>query len=423
MAAAGVPLAGPGAASAQGNDLQGLEVAAENVFIPTTVNSVSAGTIQAGFWNWYSFLWNRSPTTVTNATISVMSGYAPSHFNDVTAFPYTSTDPSPLPSNQPYAAGTLWPKYTLPQNMIHANYSLGFGSSRTLSPAVIPVGGTQQTLTITVTPVDSRYLPASNQQHVTLDIIFRSNVPGVTVVSTTNPGNLNQGEQLQTPSNPPGLFQWQLYMPRLAKTYTFTAVLNVPNATGAPFAYLPEVQIGGEKQTIAADNVSGTAVTVTDPTLDGSTSGSGAVTFSVAETGHLWQAVHSDTWGMFYQGTEPAANATPVTIVVKPWSGPVAPINPTSQGTIPVAILSTSSFDATTVDVATVRFGVFGTEATSAQSSTEDVNGDGIPDLVLHFPTQSTGITCGTTAVTLTGQTTSGQQFRGTAPITTPACQ
>jgi hypothetical protein len=31
------------------------------------------------------------------------------------------------------------------------------------------------------------------------------------------------------------------------------------------------------------------------------------VTFAVAETSHLWQATHSDTWGMFYQGTEPAA--------------------------------------------------------------------------------------------------------------------
>jgi hypothetical protein len=305
VAAAGVPLACPGAASAQGNDLQGLEVAADAVFIPTTVNSVSAGTVQAGFRTWYSFLWNRSPTTVTNATISVMSGYAPSLFDNVSAFPYTSTDPI-LASGQPYAAGNLWPKYTLPQNMIHVNYSLGFDSSRTVSPAVIPVGGTQQTLTITMTPVDSRYLTTANG-HVGFNLFFRSNVPGVTVVSTTNPDNLNQGEQLQTPSNPPGLFQWQLGMPQLNKAYTFKAVLNVPNATGAPFAYQPEVQIDGATQTIVADNVSGPAVTVTDPTLDGNTPGSGSVTFSVAETNHLWQATHSDTWGLFYQGTEPAA--------------------------------------------------------------------------------------------------------------------
>src|ERR1019366_8891439 len=290
VAAAGVPLACPGAASAQGNDLQGLEVAADAVFIPTTVNSVSAGTGQAGFRARYSFLWNRSPTTVTNATISVMSGYAPSLFDNVSAFPYTSTDPI-LASGQPYAVGNLWPKYTLPQNMIHVNYSLGFDSSRTVSPAVIPVGGTQQTLTITMTPVDSRYLTTANG-HVGFNLFFRSNVPGVTVVSTTNPDNLNQGEQLQTPSNPPGLFQWQLGMPQLNKAYTFKAVLNVPNATGAPFAYQPEVQIDGATQTIVADNVSGPAVTVTDPTLDGNTPGSGSVTFSVAETNHLWQATH-----------------------------------------------------------------------------------------------------------------------------------
>ncbi len=268
---AGAQLASTGAALAQVNDLHALEVAADNVFAPATVNSVSAATIQTGFRNWYSFLENRSQTTVTNATVSVMSGYDPSLFDGVSSFPYASTDPSLAPG-QSYAAGNLWPKYTLPENMIPVNYSLGYDSSRAASPALIPVGGTQQTVAITLTPVDPRYV------------------------------------QLQIPVNPHGLFQWQLGMPQLSKQYTFTAVLNVPNATAAPFTFQPAVQIGGEKQTIVADNVAGPTVTVTDPTLDGSTPGTGAVTFSVAETDHTWTALHSDTWGIFYQGTSPSAN-------------------------------------------------------------------------------------------------------------------
>src|SRR5262249_15362893 len=39
------------------------------------------------------------------------------------------------------------------------------------------------------------------------------------------------------------------------------------------------------------------------------------------------------------------------------------PINPTATGVVPVAILSTAGFDATTVDPSTVRFGATGTEA------------------------------------------------------------
>ena len=303
---AGAQLASTGAALAQVNDLHALEVAADNVFAPATVNSVSAGTIQTGFRNWYSFLENRSQTTVTNATVSVMSGYDPSLFDGVSSFPYASTDPSLAPG-QSYAAGNLWPKYTLPENMIPVNYSLGYDSSRAASPALIPVGGTQQTVAITLTPVDPRYVTTSNG-FVWFNVILDSNLPGVTLVSTTNPSNLNQGEQLQIPVNPHGLFQWQLGMPQLSKQYTFTAVLNVPNATAAPFTFQPAVQIGGEKQTIVADNVAGPTVTVTDPTLDGSTPGTGAVTFSVAETDHTWTALHSDTWGIFYQGTSPSAN-------------------------------------------------------------------------------------------------------------------
>jgi IPT/TIG domain-containing protein len=391
---AGIPLAIPGPASAQTSDLQGLEVAAENVFIPTTVGSVSAGTVQAGFRTWYSFLWNRSQTTVTNATISVMSGYAPSLFDNVSSFPYSSTDPSPLPPDQPYAAGNLWPKYTLPQNMIHVNYSLGFDSSRTVSPAVIPVGGTQQTLTIKVTPADSRYLTTANG-FVAFNIIFRSNVPGVTVVSTTNPGNLDQGEQLYTPPNTPGLFQWQLVMPQLNKTYTFAAVLNVPNATGAPFTYLPEVQIGGERQTTVADNVSGPAVTVTDPTLDGATAGSGAVTFSVAETSHTWTSTHSDTWGMFYQGTEPAASVTGVS----PASGPLT-------GGTSVTISGSGFTGATAVD--------FGSTAAPAFT----VNPDGSITATSPAATSVGPVDVTVTTPSGTSATSSADQFTYTYPFT-----
>lgn len=111
-----------------------------------------------------------------------------------------------------------------------------------------------------------------------------------------------------------------------------------------------------------------------------------------------------------------------VTISVKPGSE-TTPINPQSQGDIPVAILSSDSFAAATVNADSVRFGVVGNEAASSHSSLEDVNGDGLPDLVLHFATSDTGIVCGTTTVTLTGKTSGVQPIQSTQPITTVDCQ
>jgi hypothetical protein len=96
-----------------------------------------------------------------------------------------------------------------------------------------------------------------------------------------------------------------------------------------------------------------------------------------------------------------------VTIDIKPDSDPNS-INPNSQGVIPVAILATHTFDATTVNAATVRFGATGAEAAPVRVAVEDVNNDGLSDLLLNFNTQDTGIPCRNTSASLTGQTFSG---------------
>jgi uncharacterized repeat protein (TIGR01451 family) len=81
-------------------------------------------------------------------------------------------------------------------------------------------------------------------------------------------------------------------------------------------------------------------------------------------------------------------------------------INLKSKGVIPVAILTTSDFDATTVDPSTVRFGRTGTEAAPMHEGghIEDVNGDGDSDLLFHFSTQETGLQEGDTEAYLTGE-------------------
>jgi len=107
-----------------------------------------------------------------------------------------------------------------------------------------------------------------------------------------------------------------------------------------------------------------------------------------------------------------------VTVGVRPGSTN-ATINLSSQGRVPVAILTTADFDATTVNGATVRFGRTGTEASPTHWALEDVNGDGKLDIILMFPTQQTGIQPGDTQAVLMGRTRDGTPFRGFASIQT----
>ena len=92
---------------------------------------------------------------------------------------------------------------------------------------------------------------------------------------------------------------------------------------------------------------------------------------------------YTDSDAANYNGVAPES----VEIDIKPGSDPNS-INLKSKGVVPVALLSTEAFDATTVDASTVTFGPG--EATMDHNSAhlEDVDGDGIVDMVLHFRTQ-----------------------------------
>jgi hypothetical protein len=106
-----------------------------------------------------------------------------------------------------------------------------------------------------------------------------------------------------------------------------------------------------------------------------------------------------------------------VDIDIKPGSYPNA-VNLDSQGIIPVAILSSPSFKATTVDPDTVVLGganvaVRG-KANKSMAHQEDVNGDGLPDLVCQVETENLdpGVLQTGYAI-LTGKTYSGQPIQG----------
>jgi len=114
--------------------------------------------------------------------------------------------------------------------------------------------------------------------------------------------------------------------------------------------------------------------------------------------------------------------ATPVTIDIRP-GDPQNTVVAHSDGVIRVAILSTTSFDATTVEPATVRFGATGTEATAVHWSLQDVDENGQVDVVLYFKIQDTGIQCGETEASVTGKTVNGVTLAGADSVRTVPCR
>jgi uncharacterized delta-60 repeat protein len=118
------------------------------------------------------------------------------------------------------------------------------------------------------------------------------------------------------------------------------------------------------------------------------------------------------------------ATVTSISLDIRPGSS-VNPINLSSSGVIPVAILSTETFDATTVAPSTVCFG--DADAPAERDCTEadgvghvaDVNGDNLLDLVLHFDTIETGIDAGDPRACLSGMTFDGLSVEGCDAVIT----
>jgi hypothetical protein len=105
-----------------------------------------------------------------------------------------------------------------------------------------------------------------------------------------------------------------------------------------------------------------------------------------------------------------------VEIDIKPGSDPNS-INLGSAGSIPVAILSSESFDATTVDPSTVTL-----EGASVRlvgkgerylSNEEDTNSDGLVDLGVKILTDGLAIDVGESVAVLEGMTYEGRQIEG----------
>jgi endo-1,4-beta-xylanase len=116
------------------------------------------------------------------------------------------------------------------------------------------------------------------------------------------------------------------------------------------------------------------------------------------------------------------AGADPIRIDIKPGSHP-NPIHPASVQLVPVAILGSATNDVADVDPTTLAFGPEGAVLGHASCPHfEDVNGDGVTDLVAHFVARETGIAQGDAEACLSGEF-HGLPFEACDGILTlPAC-
>lgn len=130
-------------------------------------------------------------------------------------------------------------------------------------------------------------------------------------------------------------------------------------------------------------------------------------------------------WEPYFDNTAfqlQAVEDTPTLLVgidIKPGGTPNS-ISLRNNGVIPVAILSSPTFNAPSqVDKSSLTFGKNGNEPSLAKcsSESEDVNGDGLLDLVCAFSAQAAGFQSGDTEGKLKGETVTSQFISGTDSV------
>ena len=115
-----------------------------------------------------------------------------------------------------------------------------------------------------------------------------------------------------------------------------------------------------------------------------------------------------------------------VEIDIKPGSDPNS-INVNSKGLLPVAIFGSSDFDVTQIDTATVDFDIFEINGSTfaTKCSIEDVDGDGIDDMVCFFKIKDIAHKCiGDFPIgQIQGQLLDGTPFRGVDDVRWVNCK
>jgi hypothetical protein len=164
----------------------------------------------------------------------------------------------------------------------------------------------------------------------------------------------------------------------------------------------------------AADSIGVASVTCQPPPGSNFPIGTTEVTCTATDTSGNFTSVY---FPVTVKYIPPAFLA--VNIDIKPGSYPNS-INPKSKGKIPVAIFSTSGFNAPVqTNKTSLTFGKSGNEVSLAfcNVSAEDVNADGLADLVCHFSAPLSDFSAGDTMGLIKGRTIAGITFSGSDSV------
>ncbi len=186
-------------------------------------------------------------------------------------------------------------------------------------------------------------------------------------------------------------------------SFTLNGSFSDPGVNDHPWSY--SIAWGAGSPTVGSTNTEG-AITSSRQYLK---AGTYTVSLSVTDKDN----------GTGSANTSVTVQRLSVGLDIKPGDGtnPIK-LNDKSNGDVPVAVLSSGSFDARLVDVASVRIGGAAVDKKpngTFQYSYEDVNGDGQLDLVLHFAlkdlTSVGGLNASSTSLTLLADLTDGRQI------------
>ena len=299
-------------------------------FASPATDSIPGGTTFTGNLSWNFGLGNfQSPDPVSSPAISVTSGYDPSLFFSngppfpTTSFPFTVSQPS------------LDPQSDLHMSLgssLAASGQVGCDTARSMSPAVVPPGGAQETIAFTVRCTDptvhrvnggmSLFPPCDN-----LDALCTTGPTSFTFVSFTPPQNLDQGEQWNDSiSDQPVGLGFDLANLVTGKQYTLALTVQMPNPYPVPIAWAPGIGMSvysTQPSSCSGCSVPASSLTVPVPSLDGPTPNAGAVTFSTGEPS-IWSLNlvnqrninydATDGGGLVYSGPTSAVAGQQVTV-------------------------------------------------------------------------------------------------------------
>jgi hypothetical protein len=156
-----------------------------------------------------------------------------------------------------------------------------------------------------------------------------------------------------------------------------------------------------------------------------STDASGHIVSSFAFYSHEYEVLQAlfnfDTpYEAWDGGTLTMAGAVQAgSLRVRP-SGGSPDVNIRSAGTVSVVLYSNDNLDAT--QATNLAFGPAGAGITHAAAHASDENGDLVDDLVMHFRQRDSGLACGDTSVSLSGNTGDGHPFTTSAPVNIVGC-